>query len=232
MLILFDIDGTLLLTEGAGIRAMGDAGKELFGERFTFDGVEFAGRLDPLIWRDLAAANGIDAVEHHAAFRTAYARHLQRRLEANPTALALPGVADLVTALGRERAITLGLLTGNYEETGRIKLRAAGLDADDFAVHAWATDGEIRRDLPRVAMARYERVRGRPIAGESVVIIGDTPYDVDCARHNGCRALAVCTGAYDTAQLSCCGADLVVEDLANTEAVVEWLLQSSAMAAE
>jgi phosphoglycolate phosphatase len=232
MLVLFDIDGTLLLTEGAGIAAMRDAGRELFGEHFSVDGVEFSGRIDPLIWRDLAVRHELDAAAHHDAFRAAYGRHLQHRLENGSRALALPGVPAIVAELSRIERITLGLLTGNYEETGRIKLSAAGLSADDFAVRAWGTDGATRRDLPCAALAQYQCITRQSLPGESVIIIGDTPHDVDCARHNGCRAIAVCTGAYDAEQLSCCGADLVVSDLSDTAAVLEWLLKSAVASPE
>lgn len=233
MLILFDIDGTLLLTRGAGVHAMQDAGRELFGDHFTFEGVEFSGRLDPLIWRDLAARNGVDDPdEHHAPFRAAYARYLTSRLEAQPTAHALPGVAELLDAILLHEHITIGLLTGNYPETGVLKLRAAGLDPDCFALAAWGIDGPTRRDLPPHARREYLRIRRREIPAEQVVIIGDTPHDVDCARHNGCRVIGVATGAFSAAQLRDTGADHVAENLAETEALLAWLLKQSPASAQ
>lgn len=228
MLILFDIDGTLLLTKGTGVHAMGDAGRELFGDHFTFDGVEFSGRLDPLIWRDLATHNGIDEPDtHHETFRATYRKYLSQRLAEHRTAFALPGVAALIDALSGHGQVTLGLLTGNYPETGRLKIEAAGLSPDAFSLAAWGIDGPTRRDLPPVAIQRYHEHHARTIEPERVVIIGDTPHDVDCAIHNGCRVLGVATGAFSVDELNRGGAHLAVENLEATDDVLDWLLQST-----
>ncbi|MHC4109134.1 MAG: HAD family hydrolase [Planctomycetota bacterium] len=226
MLALFDVDGTLLSTHGAGTRSMRDAAHELFGDQFTFDGVEVAGRIDPLIWADLCAANGIgDPDAHHDRFRSTYARHLAKRLEQHATVEILPGVPELLEALRRIEHITLGVLTGNYPETGRLKMQTGGLDPSRFAVTAWGSDGASRQELPAVAMAGYRALRGRPIDPRQVVIVGDTPHDIDCARAHGCRVLAVGTGPYPTAALLDRGADLVVDDLTATAAIVDWILE-------
>ena len=146
MLILFDIDGTLLVTERAGTQSMLAAARELFGDHFTFDGVAVGGRLDPLIWADVARANGIeDPAAHHDRFRAAYLRHFQERLAGNPTVTALPGVTQLIEALLQETDACLGLLTGNYPETGRLKIEAAGLALDSFAVAVLGVYGAHRR---------------------------------------------------------------------------------------
>lgn len=227
MLILFDVDGTLLLTEKAGILAMRDAGRELFGAEFTEEGVEFSGRLDPLIWQDLAHRNGVDNPDsHHDIFRATYRKHLTARFEAGHSVHSLPGVAELLDALRHDDAATLGLLTGNYPETGRLKFEAAGIDPDQFPIAAWGIDGPTRRDLPPVAMRHYHEVRQRPIAGEQVIIIGDTPYDVDCAKHHGLRAIGVATGAYSVVELQSAGADLAVQSLAETDRLLDWMLAS------
>ena len=229
MLILFDIDGTLLLTQGAGIHAMADAGRELFSDHFTIDGIEFSGRLDSLIWKDLVKLNGVDDSDlNHDRFRAHYGKHLHRRLHESPTAKLLPGVSNLVHRLVAVESVTLGLLTGNYPETGRLKIQRAGLDPDLFRVAAWGIDGATRRDLPAIAMQRHGQDLGRSIEPDRVVIIGDTPHDVDCARHNGCRSIGVATGAFDVASLRECGADLAMEDLSDTDGVVNWMLQQSA----
>ncbi|HRP62106.1 MAG TPA: HAD family hydrolase [Phycisphaerales bacterium] len=229
MLILFDIDGTMLVTERAGIHAMRDAGRELFHPDFTVDGVEFSGRLDPVIYRDLAALNAIDDAEaRHDEFRAAYGRHLGRLLGAGPVARALPGVAALIDRLRLHENITLGLLTGNYPETGTLKITRAGFDPSAFVVHAWGVDGATRRHLPRVAVERYTQLRGVGLPPESVIVIGDTPHDVDCARAHACRSLAVATGLFSVDELLACGADHAVQDLSETEAVLGWLLQDQA----
>lgn len=214
MLILFDIDGTLLRTERCGVASMTQAGQELFGAHFGFEGIEVAGRLDCLIWRDLCRRNEIeDCPANHDRFRSRYGQILAERLTRDPLARALPGVAPLLAALRRREDVVLGLLTGNYPETGRMKVSAAGLDPDQFLVGAWGIDGDSRRALPPVAMRRHRELVGRDIHPERVVIIGDTPHDVDCARHNGCRVIGVATGSFASDQLREAGADVAVETL-------------------
>jgi phosphoglycolate phosphatase len=233
MLILFDIDGTILLTEGAGVHAMGDAGRELFGDQFTIEGIEFSGRLDSLIWKDLVRLNQVEDTDvNHDRFRAGYGRHLHRRLHERPTARLLPGVKEMVHRLAVEREITIGLLTGNYPETGRLKIERAGLDPDMFTVAAWGIDGRTRRDLPSVAIRRHRQQSGVEIEPEHVVIIGDTPHDIDCARHNGCRSIGVATGQFDVRELQASGADLAIADLADTAAILGWILKQTVTVAE
>lgn len=228
MLVLFDIDGTLLLSQHAGAQCMHDATRELYGDAFTFDGVEIAGRIDPQIWHDVALANGIDNPhEHHDRFREVYTRHLARRLAGANTVRVLPGVTALLEALGAVEGLTRGLLTGNYPETGRLKIEAAGLDPEIFEVAAWGCDGRSRRDLPGVAMDRHAAATGARIAPEEVVIIGDTPHDVDCARAHGCRSLAVATGPSSRDELVACEPDLLADDLSQTKEIISWILDCS-----
>ncbi len=226
MLILFDIDGTLLLSQRAGTQSMLAAARELFGDQFTFDGIEIGGWLDPLIWQTVATANGIEApASHHDRFRATYHRHFQERLADNPTVMVLPGVVELIEALSQETDMCLGLLTGNYPETGRMKIEAAGLDLDSFAVSVWGVDGAHRRELPVVAMAQYAAHTGRTIEPHDVVIIGDTVHDIDCARANGCRCLAVATGVGTADELAAHEPDLLVDDLSDTSSILAWVLK-------
>jgi phosphoglycolate phosphatase-like HAD superfamily hydrolase len=230
MLILFDIDGTILLTQGAGVKAMADAGRELYGAHFTVDGVEFSGRLDTLIWHDLTRINNVSSSDaHHDRFRETYGRKLAERLQANPTAKLLPGVKELVHEIAALDHATLGLLTGNYPETGRFKIRSAGLDPEVFKVNAWGCDGRSRRDLPPLAMERHMKITGRRVGAEDVVIIGDTPHDIDCAHAHGCRALGVATGAFSVADLRSAGADLAVDNLSETPALLRWMFAQASL---
>ncbi len=225
MLILFDVDGTLLLSSHQGARAMQEAGKRVVGEHFTLEGVEFAGRLDPLIWADGMRRSGerLDAPVHDA-FRAAYGEALARRLEPAGVAYALPGVPALLDALARRPRTTLGLLTGNYPETGATKLRAAGLDPERFTIPVWGTDGPNRRSLLPVGLARYEALHGHTLGPERVVVIGDTPHDIDCAHANGCVALAVATGpSYTRESLARHHPELLVDDLRDTASIMTWL---------
>ncbi|MEM1329523.1 MAG: HAD hydrolase-like protein [Planctomycetota bacterium] len=226
MLILFDIDQTLLSVRGAGMRALGTAGSFLFGGRFETGTVDYAGRLDPLIVADLLRANGLEPTADRvrslrAAYAEAFAQELDR-LSREPTPLALPGATELVAALQREPGRTLGVLTGNYEETGTAKLLAAGFDMSSFSILVWGDQSPHepphRDHLPGVAMERWDE--SDP---SRAVIIGDTPHDVRCARTNGMRCIAVTTGHSDAASLHDAGADLVLESLEDTEGVIAWM---------
>jgi phosphoglycolate phosphatase len=226
MLVLFDIDGTLLLSRGASMACFKAAGRELFARDFETDGVSFGGGLDPQLWRALCRRNGIeDAEAHHERFRAAYGRKLAERLGEGGVAYALPGVTALLDVLAaHDGRLAVGLLTGNYPETGCLKLQAAGLDVGRFSVAAWGTDGVHRRELFPVALARHAARTGQRLPAERVVIVGDTPHDVDVAAAHGARSLGVATGAAKLPELQAAGATLALPDLSETERVVDWIL--------
>lgn len=228
MLILFDIDLTLIKTGGAGMAAMGDAGRELFGPDFDERRTDFAGRLDPLIIRDLIADNALEpTLDRCAQMRAAYARHLPARL-AERGAHALPGVQHLLSSLRDADGVILGLLTGNFEETGRMKLEAAGIDTTPFVLNVWGDhsphDPPSRDHLPAVALGRYRADHDPHFQPERAVVIGDTVHDVACGLANGCRVLGVATGHTDAESLASAGATRVVPDLSDTESLLAWLL--------
>ncbi len=225
-LVLFDIDGTLLKTAGAGMKAMADTLHELHpGSSVAFDGISFNGRLDHLIWRDLCAAHGLDnSPPAHDRFRVRFHHHLSTRLAANNTSVALAGARELVARLAQRTELTLGLLTGNYEHTGRLKVASAGFDLTPFVANAWADDGATRRHLPPVAMQRCAARTGRTVPSSRVIIIGDTEQDIDCAHANGCVCLATATGTVSRTELESAGADLVVDDLRDAAAIEEWIM--------
>lgn len=229
MLILFDIDATLLTTRRAGIEAMQLCGRELFHPEFDAGRVDYAGRLDPLIVADLLTSHGHEPTpENLGRFREGYHRHLTGVLATAGRARPCPGVPALLEALGRIEGLALGLLTGNFPETGRLKLRAAGIDPDQFTIFAWGCDSPhdppSRDHLPPVALAQYSARFGREPGPPGATIIGDTPHDVACARAHGLRVLGVATGLFDAATLRGAGADLVVNDLSETDTIVDWLL--------
>lgn len=231
MLVLFDIDRTLLETDAAGIACLLDAGRSLFGPSFTVDGVLFGGRLDPLIIRDMLAASGVKpSAEHAIAMRRAYHERMAVAMARAGSARALAGALALVGAVEAVEGATIGLLTGNFEETGRLKLSAAGFDPDRFAVRVWGDecpcDPPAREHLPPVGVERYAALRGRP--PERVVIIGDTIHDVACGLAHGCAVLAVATGHDTPEQLARAGAHRVVEDLRDTRGIVEWIVNAPA----
>lgn len=228
MLIFFDIDATLLTSGGVGIRAMVDAGRELFGPSFTAEGIPFAGRLDPLILSDMLVKSGQRPTpEAMAAMRRVYRRHLEGYLARGP-AKACPGVFPLLDRLAAAEGVTLGLLTGNFEETGSLKLRSAGIEPGLFHIHVWGDDSPheppSRDQLPGIGLDRYRSRFSRAADPRRTVIIGDTPHDVACARAHNCRALGVATGQFTREQLAASGADRAVDTLAATDDIATWLL--------
>jgi phosphoglycolate phosphatase len=224
-LILWDVDGTLLQSGGAGRSAMAAAGCELYGEHFTLDGVEMGGQLDSSIWIELARANRIPGgPTHEPLFRSTYAGHLARRFEVGPPAQLLPGIAELVARLGTRPEVTQGILSGNYPETGRMKVASAGLDPEQFRVCAWGPDAPTREQLVPVALERHAAYTGAAIDPKHVTIVGDTLRDIACARANGCRVLAVATGMVPAAALAANQPDLLLDDLASVDEVLAFLL--------
>ena len=219
-LLLFDIDGTMLLTGGAGMRALNRAGKVLLGDAFSFDGVQPAGGLDPLLFREAAVRSGVDDPSpYQERFKRLYLEVLREELEAGARGVrALPGVLALLGGLGRlalHQDLTLGLLTGNYREGALLKLAAAGIDSSLFTVSVCGDDAADRRAMVAVAKQQYSALAGRhrPPDSSKVIVIGDTPRDVDCAHSNGALCFAVATGPYSTRDLEAAGADVVVPDL-------------------
>lgn len=229
VLVLFDIDGTLLVSEGGGRRAMLEAGREIHGASFEFGDVDVRGRLDPHVWRDLARLNRIEgAAEHESAFRARYGALLERRLASSAACVrALPGVAELLVRLEGRSEVTLGILSGNYPEVGRLKLAAAKLDPDRFEICAWGSDARSRSELIPLALARYRERTGRSLPAFAVSVIGDTPHDVASARGQGCRSLGVATGHHAMEDLRRAGADLVLASLAPAEPIERWVLASA-----
>lgn len=225
-LVLFDIDGTILSSNGAAARAFRAALEGVFGTSGPRSGYSFAGRTDPQIARDLLSMAGIDALEIDAKLTEVWPRytHLLRRelLRVRPT--VYPGVTDLLDRVEQVTTSVLGLLTGNLDEGARLKLEAAGIDRERFVLGAFGSDHADRRELPAIAIRRAEARVGHRFAGKDVVIIGDTPADVECGRHLGVRTIAVATGTYGTEALHACEPDHLFEDLSDVEAVAVAIL--------
>lgn len=230
MLILFDIDMTLLTSNHIGVTCLRDAGRSLFNPEFTIDGIVFGGGLDPNIIRDMLTLNNVEPTQSNVdLMRSTYHHLLTERAQAQTVANALPGAIELVNATAtHESRPTLGLLTGNYAETGTIKVQAAGFDPSMFTINAWGDasphDNPLRAHLPLVAIENYRQTKGIALDPQSVIIIGDTIHDVSCAKDTGCRSLAVATGHDTSDTLSRAGADLVVDDLTKTGELLEWIM--------
>lgn len=214
--MLFDLDGTLMLARGVGMRAMTRAGASLWGERFGFEGVRFAGGLDPDLFAAAATRCGIEICEeNHSRFIAAYCEALPGELRTCEDLRVLPGVRELLSAMADHPAVTLGLLTGNYTRTAPLKLAAAGIDVELFAVRVFGDDAATRPGLVPIAMQRYEACFGRSIAARDVAVIGDTPKDIAAARAHRCLAVGVATGPYEVSTLEDAGADLALADLSD-----------------
>jgi len=221
-LVLFDLDGTLLWTDGAGRRAIHRALVEVLGTAGPIEGFRFDGRTDGEIVGKLAEGAGLapDAALVDRVL-SRYVALLEDEL-ARPTqrTTVYPGVTELLAALERRRECVLGLLTGNVRPGARLKLASGGIDISRFRVGAFGSDSAHRPDLPAVARRRAREELGLELAGEDLVIVGDTPSDVTCGRGIGARAIGVATGSYAVADLMAAGADAVFETLAETDAVV------------
>ena len=226
-LVLFDIDGTILWSDGAGRRAIHAALREVFGGIGPAD-YWFDGKTDRQIVRELMRHEGhadadIDARMDELLRR--YIEHLGRELRApGHASRLLPGVAALLDELERRGDVVLGLLTGNLEAGARAKLEAVGIDFDRFAVGAFGSDHEHRPELPAIARHRAAERTGRALPGAAVTVIGDTPADLTCGRAIGARAVGVATGRYSVAELAAYEPAAVFETLEATDRVVEVLV--------
>ncbi|HEV8599494.1 MAG TPA: HAD family hydrolase [Gemmatimonadales bacterium] len=218
-LVLFDIDGTLLLSAGAGRRAILAALGEQVPNLAAVSDIRFDGKTDPQIVSELLEAAG-DPGPHDAArvvlVLQRYVAHLERELAVHGhRSRLMPGIPALLDALEAEPAVMLGLLTGNIATGARLKLRAAGLAPERFVVGAFGSDHAERAALPPIAVRRAAPHFGRVPSGAEVVIIGDTPADVSCAGCIGARTVAVATGGYTVGELEATGAHVVFADFSD-----------------
>jgi phosphoglycolate phosphatase-like HAD superfamily hydrolase len=223
---LFDVDGTLITARGAGRSALGRALEETFGARGPIETYDFRGKTDPRIIRDLMLAAAVAEARIRAlmpACLAAYAVALAEAVGDGSRVETLPGVAELVRALGARGDLLLGLLTGNVETGARLKLAPTGL-WPYFRVGAYGSDDPDRTRLPAIAAARVERLTGAPVSMAQLTIIGDTPLDVECARACGAVAVAVATGQHGFDELRACGPDLIFRDFGDVPATVARLV--------
>ena len=225
LLLLFDIDGTLLQSGRAATKAINAVFRRRYAVENAMDGVAAAGRTDPAILRDMFLHNlGREYTPQEAAsVFEEYVAELERELERESSLWVLPGVERLLRGLAAAPGVVLGLATGNVEPGAWIKLRAAGLDGY-FRFGGFGSDCPVRSGLVRTAIRRAaERLEesGRTIT--RVVVVGDTTHDIVHGRAAGAEVAAVATGAHSARELARCGPDHLFPDLSDTEAFVKAL---------
>ena len=212
-LILFDIDGTLV-RGGPARTAFRIALEAAFGTAGAIDTHDLSGKTDPQIARELLLDAGLDRARVDGGLPLLWQRYLaelEDRLGSEPMRV-LPGVADLLAALDGSGDAALGLVTGNVVEGARLKLGSVGLFGR-FRAGGFGSDDEARNQLPAIAIARARELWRAPFERADVWIVGDTPLDVACGRHEGVRTLAVATGRHGPEELGASGPDAVIADL-------------------
>lgn len=222
-LFLFDIDGTLITSGGAGEAALKDAMRSRFDVEEDLDGIILAGATDARIARELLEKHSIAvSAENVAALLDAYLGHLHERIGRHDGKL-LPGIVPLLKVLSERSDAVLALLTGNVIRGAEIKLTHYGV-WDFFEFGAFADDHHDRNELGKFARARALERHGEEFPPSRIYVIGDTPKDIECGRAIGACTVAIATGHYSSVELRDHAPDFLFEDLSDTERVVALLL--------
>ncbi len=220
--ILFDIDGTLIDSGGAGVRALNLAFEEMFSVREAFKGISMAGKTDLQIVMEglrlhqIESANGIV----HGFFDS-YVAHLKDNIDPQKGHVKA-GIKEALDLLEEQQDFLLGLLTGNIKRGAMMKLGAYDL-ARYFSIGAFGDDNADRNKLLPIALDKLRKVRSFDLDYKDCVVIGDTPRDIECSKPYGAYAIAVATGPYSFDELSDTGADAVFHDLSDTDSLLHIL---------
>ncbi len=216
---LFDVDGTLLLTDGAAREAFACAVRDHLGVGDDLHDIGFAGRIEPLILRDILRKHGrsMDPAAE-ARFWDSVFGHMRRLLRPGRGRL-MPGIPGLLDRIAAEPGWVMGLLTGNMTQMARIKLDHFGIEGR-FAFGGFGEMAPDRDALARALVRRVRREHGVP--ARRCIVVGDTEHDVACARAAGARVIAVATGGTDIGALAAAGPDLLLDDLQEADAIVRW----------
>jgi phosphoglycolate phosphatase len=224
--ILFDIDGTLIDSGGAGTRSLDLAFEEIFAVPDAFRNISMAGKTDMQILKEGLKLHRIDRRIDSLngagpAFFKTYIIHLRNTIDKKKGQIK-PGVEKALEVLKSDNGCTLGLLTGNIEEGAMVKLRAFGLDSY-FQTGAFGDDSEDRNELLPVAVDKLYKRTSLKVGFRDCIVIGDTPSDIECSKPYGALAVAVATGPYASGILADAGADVVFEDLSDTDRFISVL---------
>ena len=221
-LVLFDIDGTLITSGGAGEKALIEAMKSRFGVEEDFSGITLAGATDASIAVRLLEKHGLKATADHVqALLEAYLGHLTHHMPLH-SGRVLPGILALLEALKVRSDACVGLLTGNVERGAEIKLRHYGV-WEYFAFGAFADDHHDRNELGKFAKERAFLVAGHDFPPERIYVLGDTPRDIECGRAIRAKTVAIATGQYSLEELERHAPDFLFADLSDTRAVLSAL---------
>jgi phosphoglycolate phosphatase len=218
ILVLWDIDHTLIATQGVGGQVYAEAFHAVTGRSLEAM-PPLAGRTEPVIFREALRLNGITTTGLFSQFADAQARgYAEHASQLRQQGRVLPGAADALRELANHGDVVQSVLTGNTRQSAEIKLRVFGLDQYlNMEVGAYGTDADIRASLVMFARQRAETAYGTRFDPSSIVLIGDTPNDVEAARSSGARVIAVATGSSSAADLTSAGAATVLQDLTHTQ---------------
>ena len=225
-LLLFDIDGTLIRSSGAGRAAMALALEEVYGESGPVAKYNMSGKTDSRIVHDLMIAVGLTEKEIEAGLTAVYTRmavHAEN-VYGEHSVMPCPGIPKLLETLVARDDVLLGLVTGNTAQTAPLKLAAGGIAPSIFKVGAYGSDRMDRNQLPALAMERATTLTNYSFVGQNTVVIGDTPADILCARAGETTAVVVATGWHAMDTLLPYQPDHLFENFKNTDAVVKALM--------
>lgn len=219
-LVLFDIDGTLVTTEGRAAAALRKAMEQVLGVPISSEGYSFSGKTDPRIVLELSENAGLPRSLVRHRLDEVFSRYLEILEDHMPpgSAVALPGTRSLLDRLADHGGVTLALLTGNVREGAALKLRSAGFP-ELFPFGAFGSDHEDRNRLVPVAWERALAATGKQFGPEETVVVGDAEADILCARAVGARVVAVATGWTPRERLAALSPDALLDSLATPEAL-------------
>jgi len=226
-LLLFDIDGTLLDSGGAGLRSLELAFRDAFSVDNAAEGISMAGRTDVGIILDMMGNAGVPPLESSLQkVLDCYLGHLIEQIASSRKRL-MPGVSCLLEELVRTEGLSLGLLTGNVEDGAHLKLKSLGIEqyfatAEGSLVGAFGSDNADRNELLPIAVERCREAFYVELSYGDCIVVGDTPMDIGCAKPYGATAIGVATGPYEAEELKRAGADEVFEDLSDVSGFMEF----------
>lgn len=225
-LILLDIDGTILNGKGTGKRSIQAAMIKIFGTAGDIDNYDLHGKTDPQIATDLLTKEGYSKdsiIKVLPILFDIYLSILKKEVKGGRALEVLPGVREFIKTIARNKNVIAGLLTGNIEEGAKIKLNSIKL-WKYFQIGAFGSDSENRNELPGFAIKRAKNKFGMEFKGKDIIIIGDTPLDIECGEEYNAMSVAVATGKHTTEELKKYKPDFVFENLADYKTVIKKIL--------